>query len=805
MKQFAYIPFIALLLLVAGSCTLSMEEWVETEEQKGYDRVETIENEYMSLKYEYKKTTRSLTEEIQKYIALIEADSVLYFLDSTPPEYLPQAGGQVVANCCVRFPLGCLGRVLSVERIDGFYKVVTTSATLEDCYEEFDFEFASPLYMASPEEQQRDTVTRVRRQNTRGGADVEEKEVVITDWTMYNRMIQAPRTRTRASFEDVFKEDLDKDTTETKDVLILQVKPGDAVGTAIKKLTKGIINTIDFNLYYTTKMVTHKIVNLKQRREYTKTDQSSGLKISGVIGHDFLQDKSDKAKKEMADNLWEHLANADSRYKQKLASKISDDMPALVLQFPIGTTPFAIIVRIKPVIDVELGIYGSVEATVWLSRNVTETDIVNDVKKKDTNVEKNPPADTRDFNLFGTFSAAGGMEIFAGVGPKPITNDPVALGVRLQATINLDLSINPKALMGYIASNEDDALKLSGKGELGGAFLTGGWWGDIKFFTWPFTWWNGLTFSYNPRIQMDTNFPFQERYDDAGDKYYEQTVSYYFKNLGMLSGFWTTQYKPVIAIYDSENASLDKPVEVLYPEGYGASEEVKTKKSYKFIYKNRTTKPVYAVPGLSPSSGKGSPAYLYPNYKVELVPLITPTIEYDETYDHDAKAYDYVYQTYGRYLRSTPEGDVYYYKYVLPFTLRNATAIDEHWDDWGVYFYFHNIPYRFGKNKYKSLKNSVKKSGKYVAVVSFYSGIDSDASPIEAEASVYYKPKGSTSTFTIDSPNEALYMFRSYKKNKTDEGNYLLKRSIPLTSDIDDEFSMNTLWDGFKKISVPVE
>lgn len=49
--------------------------------------------------------TRSLTDDIQKYIAL-----------------------------------GLMGHVLSVEKTGGFIKVVTTEAEIEDCYEEFDLD-----------------------------------------------------------------------------------------------------------------------------------------------------------------------------------------------------------------------------------------------------------------------------------------------------------------------------------------------------------------------------------------------------------------------------------------------------------------------------------------------------------------------------------------------------------------------------------------------------------------------------------------------------------------------------------------
>lgn len=807
MKKFANFSMLSLLLLLLTGCTLSMDEWVEKEEDKGYGEVETIENDYYTLNYEYKKNTRSLTEDIQKYIAQIEADSIFYFMDNIPSEWLPTAGGQVVANCCERFPMGYMGKVLSVEKANGLYKVVTTDATLQDCFEEFDFEFASAIETADPEDQVADTVAGVRQKFTRASADGKSEEVVIRDWTMFNKMKNAPKRRTRASFEEVFEKDMDDKSTKSNDVLILQINPGDAAGEAIKKFTKGFINTIDFNFYYTTKVVTHKKIELKKKREYTKTDQCSGLKVTATIGHDLvkgkLSGKSDKVKKELADNLWEALANSNSKFAQKLGSSVDNGYPSITLEIPLGTLPVGLIIRVKPVVDLSVGIYGSVEATFWLSRNVTTTDIVDGKKKVDKNEKKSPPKHDWDWNVYGSLSAAGGLEIFVGVGKKLLNGEAVAGGIRAQATVNLDVTLNPKALVNYISGNENDALKLSGKGEVGGAFLTGGWFGDIHFLTFPFTWWDGITFSYNPRVKMNCNYPYLEKTDDDGKKYYEQGVSYNFANLGMLSSFWASQYKPVVAIYANENDPLDKPITVLSPESFGSSEKVKTNKEYKFTYNNYTEKDVYAVPGLAERNASGN-TYLYSRYKSELSSAHTPTIEYDLTYDHEARANDYVYQSYGKYITSTPDGDIYGYSFLLPFTLRDASYIDDYWDDWGVYYYIKCDKYAFSKSKYKSLKNSIQSSGKYLVNVKFNAGIDADSYPLTVESCIYYKPKGSSTSFKIYSPEAGLFQYERYKVNKSDVGDVLLKRNIPLGVFEQDKDFEKELWGSFKNMNVVV-
>ena len=78
--------FIASLLVLHSlvACTLSMDEWIESDENKGYSDIATEKNDFYSLSYQYKDHTRSLTDKIRDYIVNVEADSILYFLDNTP-------------------------------------------------------------------------------------------------------------------------------------------------------------------------------------------------------------------------------------------------------------------------------------------------------------------------------------------------------------------------------------------------------------------------------------------------------------------------------------------------------------------------------------------------------------------------------------------------------------------------------------------------------------------------------------------------------------------------------------------------
>ena len=145
MKRF--LPFIAIATLLA-SCTLSMEEWTVPEEEKGFDEPETVENEFGSVTYQYKDGVRSITENIQEYIIEVEDDSVIYFMDNTPSEWLPRVGDKVAAMCSPVIPFGLNHKVIDVRDVGGIYKVTCTQASRDDIYEQLvinlDYEVATP-------------------------------------------------------------------------------------------------------------------------------------------------------------------------------------------------------------------------------------------------------------------------------------------------------------------------------------------------------------------------------------------------------------------------------------------------------------------------------------------------------------------------------------------------------------------------------------------------------------------------------------------------------------------------------------
>lgn len=772
MKQLRHFSLLFVLLLT--SCTLSMEEWVETEEQKGYDEVASVENDFYTLKYEYKENTRSLTDEIQKYVAQVEDDSILYFLDNTPSEWLPQLGGQVVSNCCEPFPMGFMGRVLSIEKTNGLIKVVTTEATLEECYEEFDLDFDSDIFTSKPEEQEADTA--VQSRFTRAG-EGGHKEVVLRDWAMF-RAVQSgakQNNHTRSELEDVYDEDVDKKNEETTDLLLFEINPDGVVGKKIQNICK-VLNTIDVKVYYTTKTNMHKIVQLKKKREYTSTTTASGIKLSALVGVDLIKAKTDKAKVETGLKVSKWLRDRDKfpKLSQKLDNQLMDDDEemSIVVEIPIPSCPFGIVLRLMPVFDVNFGIYGDVEAIWWTSRSRTTTDVVNGVKVVDKSEKLTTPENKFAFNAFGSFHAGGGGELFLGLGKK-LGKKAAGIGAFLQMTIDFDLNITPITSGDYTLGTADEFCSITGNGKFGGKILTGGFFGDISFLVNEFRWWDGVVWTFNPRVQYDDKF-ITVPDEDSNGTFAKQTMAYKYTSLGLnTSNTWTLYHKPVLCIYESDDQPLDEPTAVLYDKS--SSKKVKKDTRYEFNYKNYEEKEIYIIPGVEGPGGKND-ITLYTPYKTLVQPVIKPNIEYDLLYDDETKTYDYVYQD----VEVEIKGDTYTYKWALPFTLRNAGAIDEYWDDWGVYNRIDGdgvTPI----HRYTSLKDRITSSGKYMLInkLIFYTNYEKQ---VNVESGVYYVSKGGTVKNKINDYNAREYSYQVYKTNKKDPGNILLKFKLPLSN-----------------------
>lgn len=123
-----------------------MEEWAPREEDLGKEEAVTLENEYGSLTFQFNDSVLYVTESIQdQYLVRVEADSILYFSDNLPAEWRPYVGMKMAAGISHLLPYGLNSRVLSVEDVGGFYKVVTTRVEVEEVYQTLDYELDASI------------------------------------------------------------------------------------------------------------------------------------------------------------------------------------------------------------------------------------------------------------------------------------------------------------------------------------------------------------------------------------------------------------------------------------------------------------------------------------------------------------------------------------------------------------------------------------------------------------------------------------------------------------------------------------
>ena len=139
-KTYQYPLFVAAALLLAmlTGCTLYMDEEEQVpEEQRGFEEPVHVQNDTVDVTYQFNEGTRVLTAHVQEYLVRVEADSILYFMDNTPQDYLPYAGGYVFSDCTDKLPWGLMHYVEQAGYVDGFYRVVCRDAAIKEVFKKF--------------------------------------------------------------------------------------------------------------------------------------------------------------------------------------------------------------------------------------------------------------------------------------------------------------------------------------------------------------------------------------------------------------------------------------------------------------------------------------------------------------------------------------------------------------------------------------------------------------------------------------------------------------------------------------------
>ena len=181
MKKYFYL-IVTLLLL--GGCTLSMEDWVLAEEDRGKEDPYTQHTEYGDVTYQFQDSVLSVTAGIQEqYIVRVEHDSILYFNGNIPGKWRPYVGMKLAAGCSHQIPYGLNHRVISVEDVGGILKVVATKVETNEVYKHLsyclDVGLATPNFGEMTEEELIDYGYELT-------IDPETGDTLVMDWNDYD-------------------------------------------------------------------------------------------------------------------------------------------------------------------------------------------------------------------------------------------------------------------------------------------------------------------------------------------------------------------------------------------------------------------------------------------------------------------------------------------------------------------------------------------------------------------------------------------------------------------------------------------
>lgn len=768
------------LLVLTGGCTLSVEEWIESEEEKGYDDVVTVENEFYKLSYEYKETTRSLTESIQEYIASVDMDSVLYFLDNIPSDWIPDVGGCVVATCCERFPMGLIRRVTSIEKTSGLIKVVTEEAGIEDAYDEFNLDLDLNV-IAGPDS------LRTTRVNTRAGVNGEPDSVQI-DWTMYRMLSDGGDVATR-SFDDDYKRDVDDEKESTVTITIAKFDASSPIiEPLMKKWTKNVINQFEVSVNSVSKTHIKKVVKLRDRSDYTETTNTNGIGLSVLVGHDFAKLSDEKNAELLAGRQkqftdWLSKAGAAEAYYDEKMSLL--DQLNLVVEIPLPPLPFGIVARAKPVLDINMGLYGAGNFTFWTSKSKSVTHYRNDKLIEDRTVELPTPKNEYDVSIGGSFKVSGGAEFFVGVGTVVGPGSLAAVGAFAKYTGNFEAKLRASLLDdGVINANSDNIISIYGEIEAGGKVL-GGHFLELPVFT-KTAELGKREISYYPQLEMQPSFKSIIDYDKEGG-YRQFTVQYKFSELGIhLSGVWFMRNLPILRLYKNDEPLGSKNFEDITPDGKVTS--IKTNTLYTFTYKTRDMYDEYTVvPGVKDVNGD---VLLFSDYTRTVTKDEKPIVKYALSEHDSQKYYDILYQTKGEIFDHNGYADAsvpmsleeyYMYEFTLPFYMFNAATIPGFWDDWGIEYDVGVSGTNIWYEGHKSLMRYVSQSGNYAVKIRFaLNRQPSFGREIYANAHLYYVEKGDAGKTRkwLMGNSAKQYLYEVYKLSKQETGDKWVNNNV---------------------------
>ncbi len=422
--------FVLLLsVLLTTGCTLSMEEYVIPEEEQGFEEPITEETEYGNITYQFNEGVRRITDNVMEYIVSVQADTILYFADNTPKNWLPQTGDLLNAGCSRMMPLGLAHRVLSVTKENGMYKVVTTKAGRDEIFKELDYEIKFdydvpdvPLY---------DSLEIVEQ-------GIDTANFYITDFSVLDR--QKGIKSSNPLYIRKTRDDPAQKTEEESWDHNINIDVGNT-----KMREKGFGGFLNMRWRHSTKIIYYE--QEKKSEDYRRTWRETYCAdtITCKIGATWtkgLVDTDDDVSKDVwldedgVKKNWSKFKDEIARLKNDIKNDIKNKkkLHAPSIHVPIGTTGLFFVVNFTPQLSFTGTAYGTCEI-VCLNEVKREETIYD---KKDTIIPDNPKirpsksvvnnfAVGGEANVELTLGIEAGVEHASGVGA--VIGGQVGIGV----------------------------------------------------------------------------------------------------------------------------------------------------------------------------------------------------------------------------------------------------------------------------------------------------------------------------------------------------------------------------------------
>lgn len=369
---------------VLSSCTLVMNDIDFPADQLGFTEPVTQSGPNGTVTYQFNENVKSVAKNILPYVSHMEGDSVVYYFDNTPQEYIPKVGELVSAPVSRILPRGLNHHVISVEKVPGFVKIGIYQAGISEVYSmyegSFTFEAECPSMVAL------DSVEAAAY----GLLDddialVDFSQVDAADPEAAEEYKQNSKRRTRGKIYDVDEskwkpqDNIDLINTEKK-ITICSIDTRRSLNSGTQLLPElfsdmrsfadkvnkelgGGKPLIDSPIYFAMEMGfaasaqgKYNIGSKSGQGETVLDGQMTiypSLFMEFTIGYDNGKPLSKKAKQAITDFIKKHIKSPSTNFK----------LPAKAV-IPIGTTPLAVYIKPNLKLDIILNASGTISQAI---------------------------------------------------------------------------------------------------------------------------------------------------------------------------------------------------------------------------------------------------------------------------------------------------------------------------------------------------------------------------------------------------------------------------------------------------------